>query len=207
MDFTKATKTQLETIIKYEFTCSHSLLVGAVNELLNRNSFDALIAKAIRLVVHVPTFEVKQKINMDDLLQVGRMTVFKVMKRFNAAKSNSLLTFLFVTVKQEIIRVVQSAEASIRDGRKTVSHQKETATGEEIGFFFKDPKVNVEKFVVNKVTIEQLLSRVNPHQRRVVIYRLQGYKFDEIAKILGRGTVKSIHASYHDAIGKMKKGA
>jgi DNA-directed RNA polymerase specialized sigma24 family protein len=94
-----------------------------------------------------------------------------------------------------------------RDTTHVTSIQNSTEQGDEFEIFLEDKQTNVENYVVNKVFIERLLKRVNKHQRAVLYYHLQGYTFNEISQILGRGNLQTMHQAYTLAIKKMRQGA
>jgi RNA polymerase sigma factor (sigma-70 family) len=210
MRYELATDDQLWTIIKHDYkNCPPSLLRGAVLELLNRNLFDRLIRGVIQKTVRYKYTEKRCGIGLEDLLQIGRLKIYKVIDQFNPnrAKSNSLTSFLYLAIKSEFQKVLITARTEKRDNSKEVSYQNKMEDDDDYEIFLRDKVTNVEKYVINKVTLEQLLSRVNNHRRNVVYYRLQGYTFEEIAEILGRGSKKTMHQAYKLAIEAMRKGA
>lgn len=207
MRYELATDNQLLTIIKHDKDCPHSLLSGAVLEVLNRGLFDQVIGDCLRRVIkNIKKFEQVHQVSSQDFMQMGRIFVLEALKRFKANKNKSFMSFVFLRVKHEFIKQVIHIEAQKRDNRKVCSYQVQTEQGDEIGDFFPS-KVNVETYVVNKVTLEQLLKRVNDHQRKVILYRLQGYTFTEISKLLNRGSLNTMEQAYRYGIEKMRKGA
>lgn len=207
MKWENATDNQLWTIVNHDLDCPRSLWSGAVLEMVNRNLFDYLIADAIHHCMNVQVVDELYKMSADDFMQIGRLEIFKNFHRFNPNKGRKLTTFLYLIVKHELIRQMTALGAVKRDARNNISIQRKTAEGTQYEVFLPDKKIDVERYVVNKVTLEQLLKRVNKHQRTVLYYRLQGYTFEEISQLLGRGNVKSMHQAYTLAIKKMKKGA
>lgn len=208
MNFTNADNNQLDIIIKHEYDCSPSLLEGAVIEMLNRGLFDRIIAECIYYVMKdVKKVEQTHSIGLDDFLQIGRIEVLNALKLFNPSRKKNFMSFVYLKVKSELIKQIEFLEAQKRDNRKVSSYNQETSDGTEFIEFFTDKKLNVEKYVISKVTIEQLLQRVNKHQKQVLLYRMQGYTFKEIAHMLGRGNDRTMHQAYKLAVEKMRKGA
>lgn len=205
MDWTKATDTQLLTIAKTDHDCPTTLLSGVVEEMLNRNLFDPLIVSIVNNVMKIDVVEKLHKVSLEDFLQIGRVEIWKGVKRFKPGHNKAFISFVYMTIKHEFIKQINALEALKRDNRQSISYQ--TKELREIDFFLKDKKTNVERYVINKVTIEQLIKRVNRHQRNVIDCYMMGYTFEEIASILGRGTFKTINRSFWDAVKKMRKGA
>lgn len=207
MNFKKASDQQLDVIIKNEYDCSPSLLRGAVLEMLDRGLFDRMIADIThKITCNVKKAEQIHGIGMEDFLQIGRMEVLFSLEKFDSTKKTNFLSFLYLKVRNIIAKTMQHVEYQKRDNRKVSSLNIELDDGTEIIEFINDNKTNVEKYVLNKVMLEQLIKKVNKHQKIVLSYRLQGYQFAEISKILGRGNDRSMYQAYMNAIKKMKKG-
>jgi RNA polymerase sigma factor (sigma-70 family) len=110
-----------------------------------------------------------------------------------------------MVIKQKIIECVQFLEREKRDQRNEV---KEIETEEGLTILDIMPSyINVERHVINKVTIENLLNQLNGRQRQVVELFIQGYTGDEISERLGSGSTQSVNKTYHRAIERMRKGA
>jgi RNA polymerase sigma factor (sigma-70 family) len=207
MNYTKASNEQLWTIIKYDYKeCPPSLLRGVALELLNRNLFDRLIRGVINKTVRYKYTEKRCGIGLEDLLQIGRMKVYKAIDQFNPKRGSSFTSFIYLAVKSEFQKVLITVQTQKRDNSNEMSYQNKMEEDKEYEIFLRD-QTNVEKYVINKVTLEQLLSRVNKHRKTVIYYHLQGYSFEEISKILGRGTRATMHQAYKLAIEAMREGA
>jgi RNA polymerase sigma factor (sigma-70 family) len=208
MRYELATNDQLWTIIKYDCDyCPLSLLRGAAIEMLNRNLFDKLIIDAILHVIKVDVIEKIYKLSMDDLMQIGRLEIFKRIRGFQTGKGQKLTSFIYMLVKHEMIKVLEGLGAKKRDSRKDISIQKKLEDGNDFEVYLYDRKTDVETYVINKLYLEELLKKVNKHQRKVLYYRLQGYEFGEISKILHRGSAASMSQAFRFAIEKMREGA
>lgn len=202
-----ASNHQLEVIVKYE-NCSTHLLGGAVIEMLNRGLFDRIIGGCIRKIVRgLDKLDQTYGLAYEDLMQIGRIEVIKAIEEYNPRKGKNFVSFAWLKVKSQIIKELTYLEAEKRDTKNTISYNAKTDEGTEILSLFEDKKNNVEKYVVNKVTIEQLLERVNEYQKTVILYRLKGYTFPEIADLLGKKSYKQTHQAYTLGIKKMIKGA
>lgn len=203
-----ATDRQLQVIVDYESDCPAHLLSGAVSEMLNRGLFDRIIAGCIHKTIEdVDRFQQVYHLDMDDLMQIGRIEVLNSLDGYKSDRGKRFSSFCYLNIQREILNIITILKAKKRDTSKTISLNKATDEGKEILNFVADPKHNVEKYVINKVTLEQMLKRVTKHEKKIMFYRLQGYTFDEISSLLGRGTYKSVFGSYKYAISKMIKGA
>lgn len=207
MNWTIATDQQLIIITTYEYDCSPSLLRGAVIEMLNRGLFDRIIAKCVHTFVNLEMMERLHKISVEDFMQIGRIEVLKGLEEFDPSRGKNFMSFVFMKVKSQLIKEVTALSTIKRDCSNVMSYHQEMDQGNTFEQFLPDHKTNVEKYVVNKVTVEQLIKRLNKHQKKVILYRLQGYTFKEISEIFGRGTDRNMHQSYMRAIEKMRKGA
>jgi RNA polymerase sigma factor (sigma-70 family) len=142
---------------------------------------------------------------VEDFLQIGRTSVYEATKRYKPGTGKAFSSFAFMVIKQKIIECVQFLEREKRDQRNEV---KEIETEEGLNILDIMPSyINVERHVINKVTIENLLNQLNGRQRQVVELFIQGYTGDEIAERLGSGSTQSVNMSYHRAIKRMRKGA
>lgn len=200
-----ATNEQLNTIIKYDSDCPLFLFRRAVEEMLSRNLFDRIIRRCFQIVFgNEERISKIYKFDIDDFLQMGRMEIYRAIDKYKTGKGMNFLSFSFLVVKQDFIRQRNHMEAQKRDNQKVLSYHAKTNDETEFLDFFK-ASLNVEKYVVNKVTIEQLLKKVNKHQRSVVLLRLKGYQFAEISEQLGRGCENSMSQAYNLAIKKLRK--
>ncbi|MFE8704118.1 hypothetical protein ACFYKX_26475 [Cytobacillus sp. FJAT-54145] len=207
MKWELATDEQLVTIAKYDNDLPHSLLGEVVEEMLNRGLFDRIIRDCINVVIkNTQRMERIYQVSVEDFLQIGRIEVLSALKSFKRDKGMNFISFVFLKVRSQLGKEIVFLESKKRDHRVCMSYNNETDEGTEM-IEFLPSKVNVENYVVNKVTFEQLLKRANKHQQRVVLLRMQGYKFAEIAHLLKRGTGKSMQQAYRIAQDKMRKGA
>ena len=203
--FDLATDDQLITIIKHDREIPTPLLRGVVIEMLDRGMFDDMFADcAYKVTGNIEKFEQRHKIGLDDLAQVGRLAILDAAERFDATRGASFFTFAYMKVKRKMIREVEPLNAQKRDASKVVSYHDKTVKGTDFEIFLVDREKNVEKYVMDKVMVEQLLDQVNDHQKRVLLYRMQGYEFKEIASLLGRGSDRSMSQAYRLAVKKIR---
>lgn len=207
MRYEIATDHQLLTIIKHEKDLPSSLLRGAVIEGLNRGLFDSLIADCILTTFpDLVEMEKKLKIDMDDFMQIGRETAYRALERYDNKKGMTYTSFVYLRVRSELTKVQQGFRYKKRDASKVTSMNNTFSDGVEYAELFAD-QTNVEKYVMDKIMAEELLSYANPQQKKIVLYWLQGYTFDEIAEMTGNKYRTTVFRSYKRAIENMRKGA
>ncbi|CAH0186870.1 sigma-70 family RNA polymerase sigma factor [Peribacillus simplex] len=202
-----ATNKQLECIVKHDSDCSPSLLREVVEEMLNRNLFDSMINRCFQMVFgSIKRMNEVHSMELADFLQIGRTSVFEALEMFKPGKEKAFFSFAFLVIKQKFIKCIKFLEREKRDQRNEV---REFETEEGLNILDLMPSyINIEKYVIKKLTLENLLNKLTKRQRQIVDLFLQDYNFEEIAEILGsKGKGKSLNKTYNDAIKKMRKGA
>lgn len=208
ISLSKATNEQLLTICKHDKECPLSLLREVITEMLNRKMFDALIGKLIHSKYKdMKATREKQKWDKDDFMQFCRLEVYKALDTFNPERGMNFFSFVYLRVGSELNKLRASQQMQKRDASKLLSMHNQSDKGDDYSDYFPDEKINVEKYVINKVLLEQLLEQVNERQRKVVLLRMAGYENGEIAEIIGEGSPSTISQSYKYAMQKMRKGA
>ncbi|WP_342615048.1 sigma-70 family RNA polymerase sigma factor [Peribacillus frigoritolerans] len=201
-----ATNQQLKAITKHDSDCSPSLLREVVEEMLNRNLFDRMISSCFQAVFgSVKRMTEVYKIDLEDFLQIGRTCVFEAIKSYKPGKGKAFSSFAYVAIKNKFCEFIRNLERAKRDQRNEFSWN-DTVNGLDLIDIVIN-HINVEKYVINKITIEILLNKLTKRQRQIVDLFLQGYNFEETAEILGcKGKGRSLNKTYNDAIKKMRKG-
>lgn len=202
-----ATNKQLEAITKYDSDCPPSLLGEVVEEMLNRNLFDRMINTCARMVFgSFKRMNEVHSMELEDFLQIGRTSVYEATKRYEPGKGKTFSSFVYMVIKQDISKCIQFLE---REKRDTRNEFRDIETKEGLNILNLMPsRINIEKYVINKVTVEKMLKKLSKKQRQIVDLWLQGFIFEEIAEILGsKGNGRSANKTYNDALKKMKRGA
>ncbi|MGE7880357.1 sigma-70 family RNA polymerase sigma factor [Peribacillus muralis] len=202
-----ATDTQLEEITKHDHDCPPSPLGEVVEEMLNRNLFDRMITHCCKMVFgSFNRMKELHSMELEDFLQIGRTAVFKAVKMFEPGKGKSFSSFVHMFIKQRIVECIKFLERERRDQRNEF---RDIETEEGLNILDLMPsRTNVEKFVINKIMIEDFLNQLTERQRQVMELYLKDHNFEEIAEILGRkGKGRSLNKTYNDAMKKLRKGA
>lgn len=202
-----ATNKQLEFIVKHDSDCSSSLLREVVEEMLNRNLFDSMINRCFQVVFgSIKRINELYKMDLEDFLQIGRTCIFEAINRFKSGRGKAFSSFAFMVVKHKFCKYIAFLEAEKRDQRNEFSWN-DTEEGLDL-MDIMPSYINIEKYVINKVTVEKMLNKLSERQRQIADLWLQGYIFEEIAEILGsKGNGKSANKIFHDALKKMRKEA
>lgn len=206
MRYEIATDNQLLTIIKHEKDLPSSLLRGAVIEGLNRGIFDKVLAKVMYTTVNPEQLDRTFGIGEDDLLQIGRIEVIKALDTFDGTKGKNFMSFVYQSVKCEFLNQVTVLYAAKRDCSKTISYNKESTSGVTLEYFLPDKNQNVERYVINKITVESLMEQLSDKEMKMIEYRMNGYTYPEIGEVFGKN-YRTIHRSIKEAYKKMRIGA
>jgi RNA polymerase sigma factor (sigma-70 family) len=206
MNWTIATNNQLETIVNHDKDLPPSLLRGLVNEMLNRGMFDKILAKVMYTTVNPEQLDKLFGIGEDDLLQIGRIEVIKAIETFDGTRGKSFISFVYQNVKCEFLNQVTILYAAKRDCSRTISYNKESAAGVTLEYFLPDKNQNVERYVINKITVESLMEHLNEKEMKMIEYRMNGYTYPEIGEVFGKN-YRTIHRSIKEAYKKMRIGA
>jgi RNA polymerase sigma factor (sigma-70 family) len=206
MDYTKATDDQLKTIIRYDHSCSPSLLEGVVKEMLNRYLFDAMIKACVKSIMDIKTVETIYKMSLEDFLQIGRTVIYTTVQRYDETKNTAFFTFIHLVVRSKLIHALRRLQRTKRDERYNISLNKKVSESDEFSYKFPS-NVNVERYVVTKLFLEEQIPKLNEFQKQVLTLRWKGYQFAEISQILGRSSMDSCRKTYERALANLRKGA
>lgn len=146
--------------------------------------------------------------SLEDFMQMGRTKVFELIKEYDSSKGVPFLTFIYKPLGNMFIKWIQAATAEKRDLSKVISYNNCDSNGDELLDYYIDHRTNVERFVVNKIFAEQILSLkcLSSQQKKVLRYRIQGLTNDEIAKKMNAG-FRSVSQSYYLAVNKIRSVA
>jgi DNA-directed RNA polymerase specialized sigma subunit len=183
MDFSQATNTQLQTIIRFDKDCPTHLLSGVVTELLNRRLLDGLMKKAIMKRFTKIDIAVKVlKMEEEDLFQFCQMKIFESLHTFKPG----LQTFVYFASLYLIGRL-EHLETTVKAKKREIYNHlvsTESKEGNTITTFIPSA-VNVERTVINKIMIENSWNVLNETEKKAIVFELKGYERTEIAAMFG----------------------
>jgi RNA polymerase sigma factor (sigma-70 family) len=145
------------------------------------------------------------KISEEDLLQIGRTAIYEALDKFTPGKGKAFSSYAYMVANSELIMFIRKLQRGKRDPRKVTSLNEKLDENGEYEMYFPSP-VNIEKYVLNKIELEESLKQINDYQRKVILLRWQGYTYEEISGMTGK-TINAVNKTYLKAIGKMRKGA
>lgn len=185
MNYIKATNEQLKTIISSDHTIPTHLLGGVVEEMLNRNLFDPLIQRVIRVnFTSVPIACGVLHTTLEDMQQTAREEIWNGINLYQPGKSN-FIYFAFLKLKSMFRDWEVRMKAEKRETlNQTISY--ETQTGENLSLYDVLPTFeNVEKKVVNRIMVQQWLSPLSEVEKEAFLLYAKGYSTKEIAEMKG----------------------
>jgi RNA polymerase sigma factor (sigma-70 family) len=181
MRYELATNEQLWTILRTDIDCPLPLMEGAFYEALDRGLIRQFIKSVLRK--RMIKAETKQKLHVhyEDLLQIGYEAAVKALKEYEPSKG-TFTNLLFIKIHQAYGMLLKTLKAQKRDGDET-SYQElmndDTRTYENLLYC---RKMSVEKTVIQKLELEEKLSRCKPIQRETFERFMLGYTLTEIAE-------------------------
>lgn len=206
MKWDKATDKQLQMIIRYDIDCPHSLLSGAVAEMLNRGLLDGLVKKTIMSQFNRIEIAVKVlKVAEEDIFQFCRMKIFESINKYKQGMK-SFLYFAFVFLKSELKDLELKAKA---EKRKVYVAIQSIDTKLDSGDTFASilpGRCNVEKEVIRKISLEEKLRLLTDRESKCFLLYMEGYNGTEIAKrmnVTRRTAEKNINAALTKMSGKV----
>ncbi len=127
----------------------------------------------------------------EDVVQEGMIGLFKAVRDYNRAKNASFRTFADLCITRHIITAVKSAT---RQKHVPLNYYISLSGGEVANDFYeasvRRKNVNPEQLVIERENIAGMECRIDKllsgFEARVLMYHLQGVKYGQIAKLLGR---------------------
>ena len=199
MNWEKATDEQLKVIIEDDGGVPPRLLAGVYEEVVRRNLYEGYFYSMLTKRFITLRYAVRcLKTPFEDLLQIFYIAGFQALKKFKPGK-NAFLTFW-----------ARFAEMEIKTIKRDSNTQKRSAyvvsVDAEDVYWELPSDMNVEKTVVNRITVEELLSILSVEERAIVLMRNEDYTFVEIGRQMGYAR-DTIRMKYNKALAKMRKGA
>ncbi|MRX70865.1 sigma-70 family RNA polymerase sigma factor [Bacillus lacus] len=197
MDWLKATDKQLQAIINHDGQCPPQLLYEAVEEAVRRDLYHYYLWYFItKRFKSVRFAEQLLQMSFDDMKQIMYIKAFDALKRYKPGKYPFICFWA---------RFMNTKLSDLNRDRKAGKREGETVTiDDEEKPFHLVSDYNVERLVLNRITINNLLSRLTPLEKEVVLWREQGYKFPEIGLKTGF-TRTYMHKTYKQALAKMRE--
>ncbi len=184
MNYDNATNQQLLTIINHDKECPTDLLGGVNLELIKRRLWDGIIMYAAKQAFINLNFVLKHRLQMDheELIHIGHIEITKQLERFKQGM-RTFKTFVIMCLISKFKKMRRDCTAEMRYsniGTKDVDNLDEKIQTK----IFQSP-VNVERAVINKLTLEGVWHILNNSEKKAIALEQYGYSQYEISGILG----------------------
>jgi RNA polymerase sigma factor (sigma-70 family) len=184
MDYLKASDKQLRMIAQYDPDCTPSLLEGVAIEMIKRRLWDGIIMYAAKQTYFnvQETLKTKLQMNNEEFIHIAHIHIMRMVERFQPGRRN---------FKSYIIMCLISHFKHIRRDAEALKRKANLFTEDVDGL---DPKLqesmfqspmNVEKYVIDKITLENFLKPLREVERQALYLEAMGYTQFEIAEQLG----------------------
>jgi RNA polymerase sigma factor (sigma-70 family) len=184
MDYSLATDKQLKTIVQSDKDCPSSLLREVAIEMIKRELWKGYILYAAKQVFFdvKPTILYTLQMSIEEFIHIGHIEILKIVEKFQPGKISfkSYVILCFATYCKNLKRTAEAVK------RKANLYTEEVSTLDPKlqDRIFRSP-VNVEKYVIDKITLEDCLSQLNEIERKALYLEAMGYTQYEIAEQLG----------------------
>lgn len=171
MRYHLASNDQLTHIFKHEKDCPTHLLSGVILEMINRDMVKGFI-------LHAAKSTNIYSLDEDDILQVGLIELHECIGKFKPG-SSAPQTFAYKCLRNRFKMEIEKQGAKKRGSEFT------RVDGEELDDYLIVSPFNVERYVINKMEIEQCLSYLTEREQTALIMYSDGYLLREIADLYG----------------------
>lgn len=150
-------------------------------------------------------FARKSDSHYDDMYQIACIGLFKALDTFDekSKKAASLSTWAWKVIKNDLLQECQrinkkNAHEHSMEKWKLVESSEST---EDSNDYFEAKwkplrqRLSLEDEIINKISKEQMLNKFSNTEKNIIILKQQGYKMNEIAKILQKNihTIRSMY--------------
>jgi RNA polymerase sigma factor (sigma-70 family) len=184
MNYSLATDKQLKTIVQSDKDCPSSLLGEVAIEMIKRELWKGYIIYAAKQVF----FNVKATIldtlqmSVEEFIHIGHIEILKIVEKFQPGKI-SFKSYVILCLTTHCKNLKRTAEA-VKRKANLYTEEVSTLDPKLQDRIFRSP-VNVEKYVIDKITLEDYLSQLNDVERKALYLEAMGYTQYEIAEQLG----------------------
>jgi RNA polymerase sigma factor (sigma-70 family) len=184
MDYSLATDEQLKTIVQSDKDCPSSLLEGVAIEMIKRELWKGYIFYAAKQSF----FDIKATIlytlqmSIEEFIHINHIEILNIAKKFQPGKI-SFKSYVILCLSTRCKQLKRDAEA-VKRKANLYTEEVSTLDPKLQDRIFRSP-VNVEKYVIDKITLENYLSQLNEIERKALYLEAMGYTQFEIAEQLG----------------------
>lgn len=203
MRYENATDTQLNNIFNHDKDCPTNLLVGVVQEMMNRKLLNYYIRYSIKSIKNLHNvLRTILKMEFDDLMQIGLITINEQAQKFRPG-NRTPKTYFIMCLVSKFMKLLRDAKADKRSAN-TFTYDYETLDEKIQDALFRSPE-NIERYVINKLEVESYLSRLSEKERQAIIWLNEGYPQSTISKWLGYSSRNSANILIKRAYEKIRR--
>lgn len=150
-------------------------------------------------------FAKKSDSHYEDMYQIACIGLFKALDTFNekSKKAAKFSTWSWEVIKNDLIQECKrmnkkNAHEHSMENWKSVEHGESMEASSEYYEAKWKPirqSLSMEDEIINKISKEQMLNKFSPTEKNIIILKQQGYKMNEIAKMLQKNihTIRSMY--------------
>jgi RNA polymerase sigma factor (sigma-70 family) len=184
MDYSLASDKQLRMIAQYDPDCSPSLLEGLAIEMIRRRLWDGIIMYAAKQTYFnvVETYTTKLQMNYEEFIHVSHIHILMMVERFQPGRRN-FKSYVIMCLISYFKHIRRDAEAQKRKAN-LFTENVDGLDPKLQESMFQSP-MNVEKYVIDKIMLEEYLKPLREVERQALYLEAMGYTQYEIATQLG----------------------
>lgn len=183
MNFDHATDKQLMTIVNSDKYCPNHLLKMVAEEMIKRRLWDNLIFySAKRIYKHVDIMASRLNMDREEIYHIGHIEIIEAANKFKQGM-RTFKTFVIMLLTTRFTKILRHARAEMRINemdKDYIDNLDEKAKD----YYFKS-NIDIEQHVINKIIIEEQLSKLRSIDRKAIELDLKGYSTYEVAQSLG----------------------
>jgi RNA polymerase sigma factor (sigma-70 family) len=180
MKWELATNQQLKTIIDNDKDIPTPLLSGVVLEMIQRNMWEQIIFYSARKAYRNYSYVIENILRMDfeEFIQIAHIELLEVVKKFQPGM-RTFKTYAIMCLIGKFTVLLQNATAKKR------ASNINTYNVDTIPSSVFQSTENVEKYVINKITIEEAWDVLRDIEKQAITLEYLGYTKQELAVMLG----------------------
>lgn len=153
------------------------------DELLTEKEY--IIRRVLHIHFRVHHICEKYRIEMDDLMQVGRIGLWEASEKFRPKENGlSFDTYAHRIINYKLLEYLRYLRRPIRQVDYGLSLHVEIAEGVEWLDAISSHE-NIEVRILDRLYFETMISSFNSHEKSIFQQRMAGYSYAEIEKTLG----------------------
>jgi RNA polymerase sigma factor (sigma-70 family) len=184
MNYETATNKQLMNIASYDKDLPTYLLSGLALEMIKRRMWDGIIFYAGRKAYKNVSYVLERilKIDIEEFIQIAHIEIARIINTFKPGmRCFKSYVIMCLVGKFHVIR--EHAQAEKRASDLNTSDVDDLPRKVEETLLCS--KMNVENYVINKITIEDAWNVLRDVEKKAIILEQMGYTQEEAAEMVG----------------------